>query len=166
MTDYVDIYDSNIEPRAPVTSELMTALRDNPSAIAEGSSGAPKVNSGALAVKYTTFTGGTYASDFQLGNTIILNNPTPCLIMWGYSTLNYNTSLDSGDSTIAVQGSNDYSTWTDVAVLLEDDTGVNVLHTGPQVSATPYTYYRVWASGDSGHYFTVNNLVVYLLGAD
>ena len=43
MTDYTSIADSQIDPKAPVTSELMTALRDNPIAIAEGAAGAPKI---------------------------------------------------------------------------------------------------------------------------
>lgn len=43
MTDYTSIADSQVEPLSPVTSELMTALRDNPLAIAEGSIGAPRM---------------------------------------------------------------------------------------------------------------------------
>jgi len=43
MTDYTSIADSQVEPLSPVTSELMTALRDNPLAIAEGSTGAPRM---------------------------------------------------------------------------------------------------------------------------
>lgn len=43
MADYIAILDSQIEPRAPVTSELMFQLRDNPEAIAEGSVGATRI---------------------------------------------------------------------------------------------------------------------------
>lgn len=43
MVDYVTITDAQVDPEAPITSELMTALRDNPIAIAEGAPGAPTV---------------------------------------------------------------------------------------------------------------------------
>lgn len=43
MVDYTNISNVSVEPLAPVTSELMTSLRDNPIAIAEGSVGAPSM---------------------------------------------------------------------------------------------------------------------------
>ena len=43
MTDYTGISNTQVEPEAPVTSELMTSLRDDPIAIAEGSLDAPGV---------------------------------------------------------------------------------------------------------------------------
>lgn len=43
MTDYTNISNVSVEPLAPVTSELMTSLRDNPIAISEGSVGAPNM---------------------------------------------------------------------------------------------------------------------------
>lgn len=43
MTTYTAIPNTQIEPEAPVTSELMTLLRDNPIAIQEGATGAPKI---------------------------------------------------------------------------------------------------------------------------
>lgn len=42
MADYIPILDSQLEPKAPVTSELMFQLRDNPLAITEGAVGAPR----------------------------------------------------------------------------------------------------------------------------
>lgn len=44
MADWTTITDSQVDPNAPVTSELMSALRDNPVAIAEGAAGAPKID--------------------------------------------------------------------------------------------------------------------------
>lgn len=41
MVDWTTISDSQVDPNAPITSELMTALRDNPIAIALGAVGAP-----------------------------------------------------------------------------------------------------------------------------
>lgn len=43
MADWTTIADAQVDPKAPVTSELMTALRDNPSAIAEGATGATRI---------------------------------------------------------------------------------------------------------------------------
>lgn len=43
MADWTTIADSQVDPKAPVTSELMAALRDNPIAIAEGATGAPRI---------------------------------------------------------------------------------------------------------------------------
>lgn len=48
MTDYRGIPDSEIESEKPVTNTLLTALRDNTTAITEGSAGAPKIQSSAL----------------------------------------------------------------------------------------------------------------------
>jgi len=42
MPDYVDIANGTIAPESPITSELVTALRDNPQAIAEGEIDAPR----------------------------------------------------------------------------------------------------------------------------
>jgi hypothetical protein len=43
MPTYTTIPNTQIEPEAPVTSELMTLLRDNPLSIAEDDSTAPKI---------------------------------------------------------------------------------------------------------------------------
>ena len=48
MADYRSIDDSEVDPDAPVTSDLAYALRDNPIAIAEGASGAPRVQMAAF----------------------------------------------------------------------------------------------------------------------
>ena len=43
MTTYTDIPDGDVDQDSPVTQPLLTALRDNPIAIAEGAAGAPKI---------------------------------------------------------------------------------------------------------------------------
>ncbi len=50
MTTYNTIPDSAIDPESPVTTGLMTKLRDNPIAISEGATGAPRINPRALAI--------------------------------------------------------------------------------------------------------------------
>ena len=49
MTTYTTIANSEIDQESPVTQTLMTALRDNPIAITEGSAGAPQIQTAAIA---------------------------------------------------------------------------------------------------------------------
>jgi hypothetical protein len=48
MADYTAIANATIEPNAPLISATMFALRDNPTAIAEGASGAPRIVNAAI----------------------------------------------------------------------------------------------------------------------
>lgn len=48
MATYTDTSTLNTSPNDPLTSELATALKDNPIAIAEGAEGAPKVPGAAV----------------------------------------------------------------------------------------------------------------------
>jgi len=48
MTTYTAIPDTDIDPDSPITTGLMTLLRDNPIAITEGAAGAPSIVYGAL----------------------------------------------------------------------------------------------------------------------
>lgn len=48
MADWTTITETATDPDAPVTSSLLKALRDNPSAIADGASGAPRIVRSAL----------------------------------------------------------------------------------------------------------------------
>lgn len=52
MADWTTLADSQLDPDAPLTSELAYAWRDNPIAIAEGAAGAPKVVGQALSGVY------------------------------------------------------------------------------------------------------------------
>lgn len=48
MTTYTTIADGDIDQDSPITQPLMLAMRDNPLAIIDGSSGAPKIQLGAF----------------------------------------------------------------------------------------------------------------------
>ena len=48
MADWTDIQSDTIEPDSPLLSATMFALRDNPKAIAEGASGAPRIVNNAM----------------------------------------------------------------------------------------------------------------------
>lgn len=56
MTDYISITEAQTDPGAPFTSDLAKQYRDNPIAIAEGATGAPRVQGIAL--------GGVYLGSF------------------------------------------------------------------------------------------------------
>jgi hypothetical protein len=48
MTTYTTITDGQVDQDSPISQALVTALRNNPLAIAEGATGAPRIVAGAL----------------------------------------------------------------------------------------------------------------------
>ena len=59
MTTYRTIASTETDADSPVTVQLMTALSDNPTAIAEGASGAPRVKPQALDIRNAQATDST-----------------------------------------------------------------------------------------------------------
>ena len=83
MSDYIGITEAQSNPFAPLTSELVKQLRDNPLAIAEGATGAPRIQGIGLATfigrsaasGFTTFTDlDSNAIVFVLGRNVALSN--------------------------------------------------------------------------------------------
>jgi len=75
MTTYTSIIDSEIDTDSPVTESLMTRIRDNPIAITEGSSGAPKIQNAAIAtdaVRAAQIQAGAVAAS-ELGTNSVIN---------------------------------------------------------------------------------------------
>lgn len=73
MASYDKIEDSEIAPESPITSSLMTRLRDNPEAIASGAAGAPPL-SGVLIDSQTFTSDGTLdTSGYDDSNFIIFH---------------------------------------------------------------------------------------------
>lgn len=70
MADWTNINDSQVDPDAPVTSELGYAWRDNPIAIAEGAPGAPRIVRGALSTSTNSVSGSVPVS----GSTVVQLN--------------------------------------------------------------------------------------------
>ena len=78
MATWTTIPDTSLEPGKPIRSIDALALRDNPIALAEGQTGAPRIEFAALNAWYLTAGGiGTYvfarsttASDVTFGSTI------------------------------------------------------------------------------------------------
>ena len=73
MTTYTAIPDADLEPDKPFTSQKALLLRDNPIAIAEGASGAPRIQNAAMdtdSVDNANVVNGTLGAEkFQTGNT-------------------------------------------------------------------------------------------------
>lgn len=57
MTTYVAISSGEIDADSPITADLMSKLRDNPLAIAEGDASAPRVKAAALNTSTNTVAG-------------------------------------------------------------------------------------------------------------
>lgn len=113
MTTYSTIPGTDIDTDSPVTESLMTKLRDNPIAITEGATGAPKVQTAGITdlavtaakVADATLTGAKMAADTV---TILREISTPAsdvnltgatggtVIPAGLYNLGRNTSASSG----------------------------------------------------------------------
>lgn len=67
MTDYVNVTNTQVQPKAPGTSELITALRDNPIAITEGSTGAPRIADAVFSGQRSSTDTNSYNIDEEYG---------------------------------------------------------------------------------------------------
>lgn len=71
MTAYITITDVETDPEAPLTSTLAKKWRDNPIAITEGSTGAPKVQRAAIqdaAINRVKLSTGTNSASWSTGS--------------------------------------------------------------------------------------------------
>ena len=107
MADWTTITETATDPDAPVTSTLIKALRDNPSAIAEGASGAPRIDQPAMGTWLYTAGGiGTMAFlAIRLGPFASISHGTTR----AGSLLEYAGVTDSG--TLVMSGVNPSGTW-------------------------------------------------------
>lgn len=123
MTTYTVITNGEIDQDSPVTQALMTAVRDNPIAITEGASGAPRIEFAALNTWYTTAGGigtyvfakrGTGTADVALGATLAGSSLVPTSAMVNdVSGTPANSTLASGSAlsgTWQCMGNYDYET--------------------------------------------------------
>lgn len=106
MTTYTAIPNTSIDIDSPVTQPLMTALRDNPIAIAEGSSGAPKISTLAFESNYYTQGGiGTYCfasgPTTAFGSTASGSNLYPATAMRGLNFTNGGSGIFSTASALS-----------------------------------------------------------------
>lgn len=92
MTTYTSIPNSDVDVDSPITTELMTALRDNPIAITEGASGAPRVLSKAIDVTAVRAYRGS-------ADQILSSSATSASATIIYNTEDYDTGSFYNNST-------------------------------------------------------------------
>jgi len=100
MADYIGITESQSNPFAPLTSELVKQLRDNPIAIAEGQPGAPRnaarANAFSTYMVYKRRSGNASEtnddSGFDIDVTTRIRGSADGGVTWGaWQTLDYNS---------------------------------------------------------------------------
>lgn len=148
-TSYISITETETDPDAPLTSALAKKWRDNPIAIAEGASGAPKVVGAALnifLVEGTSTGSGTItlctATGLDAVNRVgigykIRGSATSSGGTWYDASIDirYSLSTDGGstwgaDTSIdylATNGANGYNPITHGSFYSVDTTGYNAL---------------------------------------
>jgi len=122
MTTYTAIPDSDIDPESPATTTLMTRLRDNPLAIAEGDASAPPIAYSALAAAIVA--GGTTYDITPLVNATAADTVYTKAIEWTVSlsgSVNVYFELSgSGGACIYKDGSQVGTYRTSVGAYSED----------------------------------------------
>ena len=99
MTDNNTIVDSRIDPNAPATSDLFYHLRDNPIAMFEGSSGAPRLSVDA--------TQGSVAGDVLLFSSV----PAGYLQIDGIASSVFRATVDCELRVVAVRIASNGAAW-------------------------------------------------------
>ncbi len=95
MTTYTPIANGSVDAGSPIDESLVTALRDNPIAISEGASGAPRIATIAADANDGTTTAGTTAA--------ITNSSV------AYRAAGGNTTFDALRGVVNVAGSYTFS---------------------------------------------------------
>lgn len=102
MTAYTTITDAETDPEAPLTSILAKKWRDNPIAITEGSSGAPKIQFAAMDTWFSTSGSvGSYifargAADTAFGSTVAGSTLFPTSAPYSIPTSSGSATFNSG----------------------------------------------------------------------
>lgn len=81
MADWLNISDAQVDPDAPITSELGYAFRDNPIAIAEGATGAPRITQAAI----MNPTAGTFRTITNCSGTVPAVAESSSLTLYRFS---------------------------------------------------------------------------------
>lgn len=133
MATWTTITDSQVDPDAPLTSGLAYAWRDNPVAIAEGASGAPKIARNIYGGSATGSGSVTFTGIDAFSGVDMLINFT-------------GSSAGSVTFSLVLEFSNDGSTWLAGATIFSQ--------TGTTVSVAAM---RVWVNFSTATYFKVQN---------
>jgi hypothetical protein len=167
MTTYAAIANGDIDQDSAITQPLMTALRDNPIALAEGASGAPRIS--LLALERLTAGNVVIGEDL---NTYSHNNSSPvlniitfALAQKGSLRIKYNLKTTSapnaanceivrfrrGDSvivsTLNTSSTTDVNLSVDLTVQAGDRYDVNIYRSGGSGSSVLNTF-QMCTSGE------------------
>jgi len=134
MTTYTPIADSEIDVDSPCTESLMTRMRNNPIAISEGSSGAPKLQTAA-------YQAGS-VDQAAIGNAAVGQGELKT------ATASGSTTILGGGTSVSLTGGS-HSWWTaggsgtgnGVLGFSHTDTAAGVIGLGP-AGGTSQTFYR------------------------
>ena len=164
MTDYRDIPDSEIESEKPVTNTLMTALRDNATAISEGSTGAPKIQSAAIDSQVVTTSkiadnavtvekNALYSNSRQYvsGDNFMISAPMVTITSRANSYLNTGCYVEckyDGSLTLILAGKSDSSSDAKARVRKNDSTTLATFTVG----GTSLSDYEVSFSVNAGDF--------------
>ncbi len=147
MTTYRTIASTETDADSPVTVQLMTALADNPTAIAEGASGAPRVDGRALDVVLNNSVVNIPQADAG-GTTVLITNTDLTNISYvmitGFADLggsfgsgnttafnmNYQTTTDggsnwTGSTTFLATGSYDSQIYENFSLVVDVSGSIN-----------------------------------------
>lgn len=152
MADWKQIPDTDVDPDAPVTSELMYALRDNPVALAEGAVGAPRVLYPAInAVLQTGITSDNY---------VITNIQSRLFLLYG----SLGVAGSGGSINVFIDfSSNNGSTWfgsTEIASGASQSSSLRIIPFSaiagnPSTSVDAIRFRRV-AGGGNQHQYNIS----------
>lgn len=125
MTDYLPITDAETDPGAPGTSELWKKWRDNPIAIAEGATGAPRVQGIALGGVYL----GSFTQDGKSPQALLGLDKVGLLVA---DVITTSTASSSGGGIVQISlsanGGASYGGW--ITLYTEPGTTTNSRSTG------------------------------------
>lgn len=134
MADWTSIPDTTFEPGAPAKGRDMRFLRDNPIAIAEGASGAPRIVNAALAsgtLGAEKFQTGTVERDWVLARTAAAGSGAVGTYSWLATA-----STNQGSASPGTTFSGSALLRAEINVISGGSTGEIGLETGGQVAGT------------------------------
>lgn len=103
MADWTTITETATDPDSPVTSSLIKALRDNPVAITEAASGAPRINVAA----FTSPVAGTADIVARIRNltatSVIVNSDPINVVRSGVIRLTFNAIMGGAGASVNVR---------------------------------------------------------------
>jgi len=106
MTSYIAITDTETDPEAPLTATLAKKWRDNPIAITEGATGAPKIRRNAI-------------QEFAVGNTVFYRkDAVQSATVGAYSETSNYTFVQAGVIRVTLEHRNTTGTARNQIVLI------------------------------------------------